>query len=96
MTISSSATRTGAGTGAGWGSGVAGPPVPLLATPGAASSPSASSSLERPTFLSSSVSDGCAIFQRDTFISEHSHTDFNKSGPAITEKYNVDCLADRE
>ena len=67
----------------------AGLPEPLLATPGAASIPSASSLLEMPTFGSSSVSEGCRIFQGDAFSSVHSHTDFNRSRSAFTEKQHV-------
>ena len=86
---SSAVTWSGAGAGAGCGLGAAGLPGPLLTTPGVASIPSASSSLERPTFGSSSVSDGCRTFQGDAFSSVHSHTDFKRSRPAFTEKYNV-------
>ena len=48
--------------------------------------PSASSSLEMPTFLSSSVSEGCNIFHRDALMSEHSQTNFSKFRSALTEK----------
>ena len=89
-TTSSAATWSGAGAGVGCGSGAAGLPGPFLATPGVASIPSASSSLERPMFGSSSVSDGCRAFQGDVFSSVHSHTDFNRSRPALTVKHNVD------
>ena len=86
------ATWSSAGARAGWGSGTTGLLDPLLATPGAASIPSASSSLEMPTFGSSSVSEGCRIFQRDAFSSVHSQTDFNRSRSAFTEKQHVGHL----
>ena len=88
-TPSSSAARGCAGTSSSCTAGAGGPPKLCLATPGAGSMPSALSSLVNPTVRSSSVSEGCAIFQRDTFSSEHSHTDFSRCRSALTE--NIAC-----
>ena len=89
-------TRTSSSAAAGQHTGdpvtTAGPPDLHLATPGMASRPSASSSLDSPTIVSSSVSKGCSTFHLDTFKTEHSNTDFNKFASAKTVKDIVNCL----
>ena len=94
MTTSSSAGWSCGGTGPGCASRAGGPPKLHLVTPGVASRPSASSSLVKPTVRSSSVSDGCRIFHRDTFRSEHSHTVFSNLLSGFTE--NTACWSFRQ
>ena len=59
-----------------------------LAALGEAAKHSASSSLDNPTAMSSSVSEGWSTFHLETMRSKHSNTDLSKSSLAKTETNN--------